>query len=110
MNGNGLDIGILGEYLYDERGDFAISGMQNDVFFGSRLGFNDKQNTSILFGGIFDLDHKSKIFSLEASRRFGEDWTVDLEANFFTSIPDEELILSNFTEDSFLKIAISKFF
>ncbi|WP_298473237.1 hypothetical protein [uncultured Maribacter sp.] len=110
IDGNGLDIGILGEYLYDDRDALALSGLQNDVFLGSRIAFNDTQDTSILIGGIIDLDKSSKIFSLEASRRIGNSCKVEVEARIFNSIDKEELILSNFKEDSFFRLSLSKFF
>ncbi len=110
IDGNGLDIGILGEYLYDGRDELALTALQNDVFFGSRIAFNDAQDTSILVGGIADLESSSKILSLEASRRFGSNWTANIEARIFSSIADNELILSNFKDDSFLRIAISRYF
>ncbi|WP_109097898.1 hypothetical protein [Aquimarina sp. AU58] len=110
IDGNGLDIGVLGEYLYDERDELALNALQNDVFFGSRIAFNDTQDTSILIGGIADLESSTTIFSLEASRRFGSSWTAAIEARIFNEIDDGELILSNFREDSFFRISISKYF
>ncbi len=110
IDGNGLDIGVLGEYLYDERDELALNALQNDLFFGSRIAFNDVKDTSILIGGITDLETSSKIFSIEASRRVGNTWKVELEARVFSSIDQREFILSNFQEDSFLRFSISKFF
>ncbi|WP_036382550.1 hypothetical protein [Muricauda sp. MAR_2010_75] len=110
IDGNGLDLGLLGEYLYDERDELSLNALQNDIFFGSRLAFNDIQDTSILIGGISDLESSSKIFSLEASRRFGSNWTVEVEGRIFSSIAEEELILGNFSDDSFLRLTISRFF
>ena len=110
IDGNGLDIGVLGEYNYDGRDELAISALQNDFFFGSRIAFNDTQDTSILVGGIADLESSSKIFSLEASRRFGSSWTAEVEARIFSNIDENEFILSNFANDSFLRLTISKFF
>ncbi|TYA73997.1 hypothetical protein [Seonamhaeicola marinus] len=110
IDGNGLDIGLLGEYLYDERDELALNALQNDVFFGSRIAFNDTQDTSILFGGIADLDNSSKIFSVEASRRFGSNWTAEIEARIFSNIHESEFILSNFRDDSFFRLSISRFF
>ena len=110
IDGNGLDIGLLGEYLYDERDELALNALQNDLFIGSRIAFNDVQDTSILIGGITDLESSSKIFSLEASRRFGSNWRAEVEARIFNDIDNSELILSNFREDSFLRFTISRFF
>ncbi|MDD7887164.1 hypothetical protein [Flavivirga sp. 57AJ16] len=110
IDGNGLDIGLLGEYLYDERDEWALNALQNDVFFGSRIAFNDTQDTAILIGGILDLESSSKIFSIEASRRFGSSWTAEVEARVFSTIDANEFILSNFKEDSFLRFSLSKYF
>ena len=110
IDNNGLDIGLLTEYLYDERDEFALSSLQNDVFFGSRIAFNDSKDTSILIGGIADLKNSSKIFSMEASRRMSDTWTASLEARIFSNIDSNELFLTNFREDSFLRVSISKFF
>ena len=110
IDGNGLDIGLLGEYLYDECDEFALTALQNDIFIGSRIAFNDIQDASILFGVISDLESNSRIFSVEASRRFGTSWTAELEGRFFSNISKDELILSSFENDSFLRLKISKFF
>jgi hypothetical protein len=110
IDGNGLDIGFIGEYLYDERDELALTSMQNDLFIGSRIAFNDTKDTSILIGGIMDLEQSSKIFSIEASRRIGNSWKAEIEARIFSSISDEEILLSNFKEDSFVKLSVSKFF
>ena len=109
IDGNGLDIGLLGEYLYDERDEFALTALQNDVFFGSRIAFNDSHDTSILFGGIADLDKNTKIFSMEASRRVASSWTAEIEGRFFADVDEDELIFSQFQQDSFLRISISKY-
>jgi hypothetical protein len=110
IDGNGLDIGLIGEYLYDERDELALSGLQNDIFLGSRIAFNDMQDTSILFGGITDLESSSTIYSIEASRRFGSSVTAELEARIFSDIDANEFILSNFQEDSFLRFSLAKYF
>jgi hypothetical protein len=110
IDGNGLDIGVLGEYLYDEREELALNSLQNDVFFGSRIAFNDAKDTSVLIGGLVDLRNSSKIFSMEASRRIGNSWKAELEARLFKTIDTNELILSNFQEDSFLKVSLTKYF
>ena len=110
IDGNGLDIGVLGEYLYDGRDELALNGLQNDIFIGSRIAFNDTKDTSILIGGVADLKKSSKIFSIEASRRIGDSWRAEFETRIFHTIDETELILSNFKDDSFLRLSISKFF
>lgn len=109
IKNSGIDIGVLGEYSYDERGYLALSSLQNDIFFGSRLAFNDVQSTQILIGGLFDLEQSSKVFSIEASRRLGETFKLELEGRFFSSIDDSDLIVTNFQNDSFFRLSIFKY-
>ncbi|MEM9325057.1 MAG: hypothetical protein AAGA85_05355, partial [Bacteroidota bacterium] len=109
IGGSGIDWGILGEYLYDDRGNLALNSLQNDLFFGSRIGFNDTQDTQILFGGIVDLDRSTRIFSIEADRRLGESWTTEVEARIFANVAEEEFLYF-FREDSFLRFSLSKYF
>ena len=97
-----MDIGLIAEYLYDDRDNLAISSLQSDLFVGSRLAFNDVQSTELLFGGIIDLERSTRLYSMEASRRFGEAFTFDLELRLFQDVSDEEF-LSFFRNDSFLQ-------
>ena len=94
-------IGVIGECLYDSLDEFAWVIMDNDLFVGSQIAFNDIQSTEILFGGIFDLSKSSKLFSLEASRRFGENWNASVELRLLSDI-DETEFLHFFREDSFV--------
>ena len=107
---SGLDIGLLAEYLYDDRGDFAPSGMDNDLFFGSRIAFNDMQSTEILLGGIIDLNKNTRVFSLEASRRFGASWKIEAEARIFSKVDQNDLFLNFLREDSFGQLRVVRYF
>ena len=109
IKNSGIDIGVLAEYLFDDRGDLAFTGLDNDLFFGSRLAFNDVQSTEILIGGIFDLEQSTRIFSIEASRRLGQSWKATLEARIISRVAPEELFFF-FGQDSFGRLAIAKFF
>jgi len=109
INNSGIDVGILGEYLYDSRGKFALSSLQNDIFFGSRLAFNDIQDTQILAGGIVDLDRSTRIWSIEASRRVKNSWKVELEARFFQKVSNQEFVYV-IRSDSFAEFTILKYF
>jgi len=110
INRKGLDIGLLSEYLYDERGDLSQTGLQNDIFVGSRLGFNDERNSSILFGMIFDLESTTKIYSVEAARRIANSLTAEIELRILSDVDDGELFLSSFKKDSFLRFTLAYFF
>ncbi|MFT6733704.1 MAG: hypothetical protein ACJAS9_001894 [Polaribacter sp.] len=79
------DLGWLVEFAWDERGKDSRSNFQNDLFFGNRLALNDIQSTEVLFGLSYDLDFSSTSVLLEASRRFGDNIKVSLDARFFES-------------------------
>ncbi|MDH3710164.1 MAG: hypothetical protein OER04_09775 [Cyclobacteriaceae bacterium] len=106
---SGLDIGLLGEYLFDSRDDQALSNLNNDVFLGVRLAFNDTQSSELLAGTAIDLDGKGIFISAEGSRRIGDNWKMSLESRIFSGIEEDQLAFF-FREDSFLLLKLSKFF
>ena len=109
VKNSGIDIGVLSEYLYDDRDLLSFSGLQNDVFVATRIAFNDMQSTSILLGGFFDVERTSKLFRAEINRRVKNSWSLALEATVFTDIdPTEFLYVTR--DDSYMQFTISKFF
>ena len=60
------------------------------------------QSTELLFGGIIDLERSTRLYSVEASRRFGSAFTFDLEMRLFDNVSDDEF-LTFFRNDSFLQ-------
>lgn len=81
---SGLDFGALMEYNYDAR-DASPSPLDNDVFVGGRLTFNDQQSTDLLIGFSHDLDTNGQLVFAEGSRRLGENWKLTLDARGFSS-------------------------
>ena len=76
----GMDLGIITEYAYDERGDRATTAYENDAMFGLRLAVNDAPSTDLLVGLIQDLDSRTQVLRLEASRRIWSRWKLSLQA------------------------------
>ena len=109
IKSSGLDIGFLSEYHFDSRNNLPIRGFNNDLFIGSRLRFNDMQNTNLLLGGIIDLKNKGQIWGVEASRRMGDSWKLQLEIRFLQNISKDEFLYF-FRQDGFSQIKLSKFF
>ena len=107
--GSKADLGILSEYLYDDRGNTASTPFENDIFLGSRLAVNDVQNTELLIGVIFDADTQANKFLLEAGRRIGDSLKVSLDVQVFSDIEDTKP-LGGFRRDDFLQITISRYF
>ncbi len=79
----GLDVGMVAEYLYDSRGDNAPTTTEDDFLAGIRFSLNDIQSTEILAGVIFDRRSNEKFYNIEASRRLGDDFKIEVEARFF---------------------------
>jgi len=104
-----VDIGLLAEYLYDERGENRQSVFENDLFVGTRLMFNDVQTTQMLLGGIVDLDSGATLLSLEASRRIGNDWKLSIEARTFAGYPESD-IGHWIRNDDYVQVELTWFF
>ncbi len=79
-----VDIGLLGEYHYDSRGESAASIFEDDIAIGSRIAFNDIQSTEALFGIIWDRNTGGLAYNLEASRRIGDSFLLELESRIFS--------------------------
>jgi len=93
------ELGIVSEYLYDDR----VSNpsvhppviFQNDIMLGLRIALNDTQSSEALIGMITDLDSDEVFYNIEASRRLGEQWKLNLEYRAFRSSPtkDDHILL-----------------
>lgn len=81
----GYDLGILAEYLWDQRRDDIFA---NDLFIGVRLGLNDIQSTELLCGSIADLNHEEYLSFIEFSRRTSDSGRLDLTARLFDAAGD----------------------
>ena len=97
------DIGLLAEYLYDDRGALATTPFEDDVLVGTRLTLNDEQSTAILFGVIQDLDDDSYALNLEASRRLTDHWTLSVEGRSYHNIAAGDPLIA-FARDDYLQI------
>ncbi len=78
-----IDVGLLVEYLWDERGDRAATPFDDDWFVGSRLAFNDTADSTVLAGMIFEPESGARSGLVEARRRFGAHWIVEAELRTF---------------------------
>ncbi|MEZ5560371.1 MAG: SPOR domain-containing protein [Pseudomonadales bacterium] len=78
------DLGIVVEYMYDERDERAPDTLfEHDLALGARWSLNDLADTQALFGLIWDVHTEEYVFSLEASRRLGASWNLNLESRLF---------------------------
>ena len=74
-----LDIGIISEYLWDERSE-SPNNFQNDLLIGLRFALNDEDSSEALIGVISDLDGDGEVLTLEASRRINNRLKISAEA------------------------------
>ncbi|MCI0693849.1 hypothetical protein L0337_17810 [candidate division KSB1 bacterium] len=108
---SGIDIGVLGEYLFDDRDQefFPVNSFDDHVFVGSRLAFNDAQSTDLLAGVIVDRKSGSSFLNVEASRRLGQSWKLNLEARGFLKASPADVIYG-FRKDSHMQLELSRYF
>ena len=104
-----MDLGVIAEVLYDDRGDDAFTNFADDLLFGARLTFNDEQSTDFLFGVIIDSDDDDRLLTLETSRRLGENWKLSLEGQAFINIAETDLI-AGVRKDNFLQLDLTRYF
>ena len=102
----GADIGLVAEYLYDERDDAPF---QDDIFAGVRFAMNDVQSSEFLIGCIVDNDEDGSLCSLEASRRFGDNWVLDVQARTFSGLAEQSPLFS-FRDEDYIEINLNYFF
>ncbi|MEN8215859.1 MAG: hypothetical protein ABFS56_05685 [Pseudomonadota bacterium] len=103
------NVGVLAEYLFDDRHDNAATPFEDDFMLGMRLALNDVQSTDLLVGGIFDLDSSASFYFIEASRRLGENWKLSLEAYIYADMPRDDLAYG-FRNEDFLQLELAWFF
>lgn len=106
------DLGLLAEYLFDgrdENGDAPSTVFENDIFLGARLALNDPEDTTLLAGAIVDVGDRSTLATLEASRRIGADWKVEIEARAFINIAPND-VLSGVRKDDLVTFRVTRFF
>ena len=109
INESGMDLGLLVEHLFDDRGGNAPHPLEDDVFAGMRLAFNDEEDTALLAGVIVDMDGDATNLTLEASRRVGDDWKVELETRLWTGVAHDDP-MSPLRDDDYLQLTLSRFF
>ena len=112
IGNRGLDLGLIAEYSHDTRDGSdpvppltSVSLFDDDVFVGGRLALNDVQSSELLSGAVIDVNLGSVAWLIEASRRIGENFTMDLEVRAF-SRADAEDPLYFFRRDSFVQLGL----
>lgn len=105
----GADLGLLAEYLWDERGRFGQNPFDDDIFLGSRLALNDVGGTEVLSGVVIDRHSGGSVFQVEASRRVGTHWRLNVEGRGFFALPVTDFLYPARADDH-VKVSIERFF
>lgn len=109
IKGSGADLGIVGEFLFDGRGQDAPTIAQNDVLIGLRFALNDAASTDALLGVIVDLEGDGTIITLEANRRFGSNFKGTLNYTAW-SVSEPSSPLAAFDTEDNIRLEIGYFF
>lgn len=104
-----IDIGVIAEYLFDDRNVNLTSPFENDLMMGTRLTWNDEQSTELLLGVVQDLDSSDASWNLEASRRIGNRWKLSLEGRFF-KVGKPETPLYFVRDDDYIQLELARYF
>jgi hypothetical protein len=104
-----MDLGIIGEWMYDTREDLATTAFENDLAGGIRLALNDAASTEALFGWVQDLDTSARFLFLEASRRFGDNLLLTAEFRVFVNQPTTDFLFEQ-RDDEILQIELAYYF
>jgi len=104
------DVGVLLELQYDGRDDEEAATLaDNDLFAGVRLALNDTQDTSVLAGMGYDLETSESYVNIEADRRLGDDYVLELRARFFTNAEPDDTSYA-IENDDYLQLQLSRYF
>ena len=109
ITAGGMDLGVIGEYVFDGRQSNMAAPYNNDLMAGLRLAFNDAEGTELLAGIIKDVKLSSLYTSIEASRRISNNWKISLEAIFFTNINRQDITYS-LREDDHIRAELYFYF
>jgi hypothetical protein len=109
ITAGGADLGIIGEYVFDDRADKSLTVFTNDVMGGFRLVLNDAAGTEILAGLMKDVEFSTSMFSVEADRRLGGHFKLHLEALYILDAAEQDAV-SPLAQDSHLAVELQYFF
>jgi hypothetical protein len=110
VGGSMMDLGIIAEFAYDDRGNEASTSFENDLFGGIRLGVNDAAGTELLMGLSYDLDNMGNVLQVEASRRLNDHIRIFLEAWAFFNTEPGDYYLYSIRDDDFIRLQLFYYF
>jgi hypothetical protein len=104
------DLGLLLEYQYDGRDRTEpLTLADNDVFVAARFALNDMQDSTALMGVAYDVDTGATFMNVEAERRIGNNYVLELRARFFTAAETDDPMIV-IADDDYLQLQLSRYF
>ncbi len=104
-----MDLGMIGEWMFDTREDDAPTAFENDLAGGIRLALNDSASTEALFGWVQDLNSQARLLFLEASRRFGDHLLLTAELRAFINQPAKDFLFEQ-RDDEIIQIELAYYY
>ena len=110
------DLGWLLEYLFDDRRNqkdlkAAPHNFERDLFLAWRYAFNDAESSEILAGVIYDPRTEEKLYTIEASKRLGDDLKIKLEASVFDGAEGKPFLKTHqIRDEDFIQVELIKYF
>ncbi|MBX9606665.1 MAG: hypothetical protein K2Y51_10605 [Gammaproteobacteria bacterium] len=87
----------------------AIAPFNHDVYVGARLAVNYASNSQVLSGVVVDVQNGGEFFSVEASRRFGDHWRLELELRVLMNIAPTDVFYGT-RHDDYVQVELARFF
>jgi hypothetical protein len=104
-----MDLGVVMEGIFDQRGDDATTPLENDIALALRLAVNDPESSEALVGFVQDVTGNARSLFLEASRRFGDNWKLTVEMRAAFSQPKSDLLFDQRADD-LLQVELNYYF
>ncbi len=109
MASSGIDLGLIGEWAYDDRDNKCTTGFDNDLMAGARMAFNDTASTEALMGIIQDINSAGTTLTLEANRRITNHWKISIDVFFVLNSSDSDTI-HDLRNDDYLQLELFYYF
>ncbi len=102
-----IDLSVLGEWNYDQRGERATNTFEDDLFLATRLAFNDVQDTAVTASVLKDRNHSTGALVVEFNRRISNQWSTSVEMFVLFDVDKEDVQFYPVRRDSFIEWVLS---
>ena len=102
-----FDLDILAEWSYDEREERSTDYLNDDYFVGTRLAFNDVQDTEFIIAYATDVNYESESITIEFNRRLSDSWSLELEYIDFLKSDAEDALTYETRDDSYTALNVT---